>query len=131
MFLLAGSVSSVVYVNIIYTFTVSFGDVGKAICVVLLVMQVAGSGGTFPIEVAPGNLPEDLSVSSIYAQYDSYAGMCCRILSVYVLGRIGNHVSVPSGIPVFGTGASKTGDSPERIVYRKTGRYKIDVILSK
>lgn len=29
------------------------GDVGKAICVVLLVMQVAGSGGTFPIEVAP------------------------------------------------------------------------------
>lgn len=39
--------------NIIYTFTVSFGDVGKAICVVLLVMQVAGSGGTFPIEVAP------------------------------------------------------------------------------
>ena len=31
----------------------SFGDVGKAVCVVLLVMQVAGSGGTFPIEVAP------------------------------------------------------------------------------
>lgn len=53
LFLLADWVSSVVYVNIIYTFTVSFGDVGKAICVVLLVMQVAGSGGTFPIEVAP------------------------------------------------------------------------------
>lgn len=53
LFLLACWVSSVVYVNIIYTFTVSFGDVGKAICVVLLVMQVAGSGGTFPIEVAP------------------------------------------------------------------------------
>lgn len=53
LFLLAGWVSSIVYVNMIYTFTVSFGDVGKAICVVLLVMQVAGSGGTFPIEVAP------------------------------------------------------------------------------
>lgn len=53
LFLLAGWVSSIVYVNIIYTFTVSFGDVGKAVCVVLLVMQVAGSGGTFPIEVAP------------------------------------------------------------------------------
>ena len=53
LFLLAGWVSSVVYVNIIYTFTVSFGDIGKAICVILLVMQVAGSGGTFPIEVAP------------------------------------------------------------------------------
>lgn len=41
------------YVNIIYTLTVSFGDVGKAICVILLVIQVAGSGGTFPIEMAP------------------------------------------------------------------------------
>lgn len=55
-----------------------------------------------PDRSGAGNLPEDLSVSSIYAQYDSYAGMCCRILSVYVLGRIGNHVSVPSGIPVLG-----------------------------
>ena len=52
-FIFAGLFTSFVYVNIIYTFTVSFGDVGKAICVVLLVMQVAGSGGTFPIEVAP------------------------------------------------------------------------------
>ena len=38
----------------IYTLTVSFGDIGKAISVVLLVVQVAGTGGTFPIEVAPG-----------------------------------------------------------------------------
>ncbi len=53
LFLLAGWFSSIVYVNIIYTLTVSFGDIGKAICVVLLVVQVAGSGGTFPIETAP------------------------------------------------------------------------------
>ncbi|CUX44993.1 YhgE/Pip domain-containing protein [Clostridium sp. C105KSO13] len=53
LFLVAGWFTSIVYVNIIYTLTVSFGDIGKAICVVLLVMQVAGSGGTFPIEVAP------------------------------------------------------------------------------
>lgn len=53
LFLLACWFSSIVYVNIIYTLTVSFGDIGKAISVVLLVMQVAGSGGTFPIEVAP------------------------------------------------------------------------------
>lgn len=52
-FLLAGWISSIVYVNIIYTLTVSFGDIGKALCVLLLVMQVAGTGGTFPIEVAP------------------------------------------------------------------------------
>lgn len=53
LFMLAGWVSSIVYVNIIYTLTVSFGDIGKAASVILLVMQVAGSGGTFPIEVAP------------------------------------------------------------------------------
>jgi len=29
------------------------GDIGKAIAVVLMVMQVAGSGGTFPIQCAP------------------------------------------------------------------------------
>lgn len=53
LFLLSGWISSIVYVNVIYTLTVSFGDIGKAVCVILLVMQVAGSGGTFPIEVAP------------------------------------------------------------------------------
>ena len=53
LFLLACWFSSIVYVNMIYTLTVSFGDIGKAISVVLLVVQVAGSGGTFPIEVAP------------------------------------------------------------------------------
>lgn len=53
LFLLSGWLTSIVYVTIIYTLTVSFGDVGKAVCVVLLVMQVAGSGGTFPIETAP------------------------------------------------------------------------------
>ena len=53
LFMLACWFSSIVYVNIIYTLTVSFGDIGKAISVILLVIQVAGTGGTFPIEVAP------------------------------------------------------------------------------
>ena len=53
LFLLTGWTSSAVYVMIIYTLTISFGDIGKAVCVVLMVMQVAGSGGTFPIETAP------------------------------------------------------------------------------
>jgi putative membrane protein len=53
LFLLAGWVSSIIYVLLIYTMTISFGDVGKAAAVSLLVIQVAGSGGTFPIELAP------------------------------------------------------------------------------
>ena len=53
LFLLACWFSSIVFVNIIYTLTVSLGDIGKAVSVILLVVQVAGTGGTFPIEVAP------------------------------------------------------------------------------
>ena len=53
LFLLACLMSSLVYVNIIYALTASFGDVGKAIAVVLMVVQVAGSGGTFPREMLP------------------------------------------------------------------------------
>ncbi len=50
-YLLTGWLASFVFVNIVYTLTVSFGDIGKALAVVLLVMQVGGSGGTFPIEM--------------------------------------------------------------------------------
>lgn len=52
-FLLAGWVSGFIFTILIYTLTISFGDIGKALCVVLMVVQVAGSGGTFPIDVAP------------------------------------------------------------------------------
>ena len=50
-FLAVGWLAALVFSNIVYTLTVSFGDIGKAVAVVLLVMQVAGSGGTFPIEM--------------------------------------------------------------------------------
>ncbi|EXG83884.1 YhgE/Pip-like protein [Clostridium sp. ASBs410] len=52
-FVLAAVAASIIFTNIIYSMTVSFGDVGKAIVVVFMVIQVAGSGGTFPIQVTP------------------------------------------------------------------------------
>ena len=52
-FMLVGWLAALVFSNIVYTLTLSFGDIGKAVAVVLLVMQVAGSGGTFPIETLP------------------------------------------------------------------------------
>ena len=54
LFVLAGLISSFTYINIIFALTASFGDVGKAIAVVLMVLQVAGSGGTFPMQMLPG-----------------------------------------------------------------------------
>lgn len=53
LMLLACCASSVVYVNVIFSLTAAFGDVGKAVAVVLMVVQVAGSGGTFPPQMLP------------------------------------------------------------------------------
>lgn len=53
LFLLVGWLTSFAFINIVYALTASFGDVGKAIAVILMVMQVAGSGGTFPKEMLP------------------------------------------------------------------------------
>lgn len=53
LFMITCLVTAFVFTLIIYTLTVSFGSIGKAICVIWLVLQVAGSGGTYPIEVLP------------------------------------------------------------------------------
>ena len=53
LFILTCMLSSLVFMLIIYSLTISFGKVGEAASVVLLVIQVAGSGGTFPIELLP------------------------------------------------------------------------------
>ena len=44
---------SVVFVTIIYTAASILHDVGKAIIIVILVLQMAGASGNFPIEVTP------------------------------------------------------------------------------
>ena len=41
------------YSFFIYSIVAAFGDIGKAIVVILLVVQLGGSGGTFPIDVTP------------------------------------------------------------------------------
>ncbi len=53
LFMIAGWATSFVFINIIYSLSASFGDVGKAIAVLLMVIQVAGSGGSFPAEMLP------------------------------------------------------------------------------
>ena len=53
MFYLTGALTSFVFSLLIYSLAISFGDVGKAIVVVVMVLQIAGSSGTFPIELLP------------------------------------------------------------------------------
>ncbi|MFF2483206.1 YhgE/Pip family protein [Paenibacillus sp. NPDC058071] len=51
-FVLFGLLLSFVFMLIVYTLVSVFGNVGKALAIVLLVLQLAASGGTFPIQVA-------------------------------------------------------------------------------
>ena len=44
---------SLVFTGIVYTLVALLDNVGKAIGVVFLVLQIAGAGGTFPIQVTP------------------------------------------------------------------------------
>ncbi len=52
-FLFAASVTATVFSLLIYSLVVTWGDVGKAISVVIVVIQIAGSSGTYPIELLP------------------------------------------------------------------------------
>ena len=48
-----GMILSFVYVNIIYALSISFKHIGKALCVILVILQIPGSSGTYPIEMTP------------------------------------------------------------------------------
>ena len=45
--------SSLVFNSIIYTCVSMLGNPGKAVAIILLVLQIAGGGGTFPIQTTP------------------------------------------------------------------------------
>ncbi len=53
LFWLAMAFTSMTYTFFLYSLTYAFGAVGEAVAVVLMVLQVAGSGGTFPVQVLP------------------------------------------------------------------------------
>ncbi len=52
-FVLFGFFVSIVFMTIIYTLVSVFGNTGKVISIILLVMQLGASGGTFPIQMTP------------------------------------------------------------------------------
>ena len=53
LFWLACSFTSFTFTLFLYALAYAFEAVGEAVAVVLMVLQVAGSGGTFPVEVLP------------------------------------------------------------------------------
>lgn len=50
-FVFFGIFISIIFISIIYSTVSVLGNIGKAVCIVFLVLQVAAAGGTFPVEV--------------------------------------------------------------------------------
>lgn len=53
LMLFTGWASSLIFMLICYTFVVSFANAGKALAVLMLVIQVSSSGGAYPLQVLP------------------------------------------------------------------------------
>ena len=78
-FIGAGMFISFVYVNLIYALSLTFKHIGKAVCVILVILQIPGSAGTYPIEMTPAffrNLHPLLPFTyGINAMREAIAGM--------------------------------------------------------
>ncbi|MBQ0018481.1 MAG: YhgE/Pip domain-containing protein [Clostridiales bacterium] len=101
-FILAGLVASVVFVNLIFALTITFRHVGKALAVILVILQIPGSSGTYPVELTGSFfktlypiLPFSYGVSSmreaIAGYYGSYywkglADLLVFLLVAYIIG---------------------------------------------
>lgn len=53
LFIMGSLLTGITFAFIVYSLVSVFGNVGKVVSIILLVLQVAGSGGTFPIQLTP------------------------------------------------------------------------------
>ena len=53
LFFLTAAITSLVFNILIFSLTATFGDIGKAIGVVIMIVQIAGSSGSYPVEILP------------------------------------------------------------------------------
>lgn len=53
LLILAGWLTSLVFTMLIYSFVATFGNAGKALAVLLLVIQISAAGGAYPLELLP------------------------------------------------------------------------------
>lgn len=94
-FWFAAEFTSFVFTMITYSLTVAFENVGEAAAVVIMVIQVAGAGGTFPIQCLPAiyqaiykYLPFTYAMDALRecvgGTYSWYYWKCILALLVYV-----------------------------------------------
>ncbi|MCR5144402.1 MAG: YhgE/Pip domain-containing protein [Lachnospiraceae bacterium] len=108
MYWMAAAISSFTFTLFMYSLSYALGNVGEAAAVILLVIQVAGSGGTFPVEVLPtvfqylykympfaygmNAIRESIAGMHGHDYWGYLAGMGIYILAALVLGLV---ISIP------------------------------------
>ena len=70
LFVLGGIAISFTYVNIIYALSTTFKHIGKAIGVILVIVQIPGSSGMYPIEMMPGFFPVSYTHLDVYKRQE-------------------------------------------------------------
>ena len=53
LFVLTGVITSLVYLSITYALSTTFMHIGKGLCVALVIVQIPGASGLYPIEMMP------------------------------------------------------------------------------
>ncbi|KAG4083214.1 YhgE/Pip C-terminal do [Neocallimastix lanati (nom. inval.)] len=65
-FILSIMMTSFVFMLFVYSIVLSFGRIGLAFSVIFLVLQIAGTGGTFPVEMLPKPYQVALPITPFY-----------------------------------------------------------------
>ena len=95
-FVFAGMVESFVYVFFIYALSIAFKHIGKALGVLIVVLQIPGASGLYPIEMQPGFfqalnpwLPFTYGINAmreaIAGFYGNYYAQNLAVLLVYLI----------------------------------------------
>ena len=98
-FMLAACVNGMVFMMINYALVFALDNIGLGAGVVILVLQVAGSGGTYPVEVLPGifralypfmpfRYAMDAMRECIGGMYDGTYWKCLGVLMLFMAGAI-------------------------------------------
>ena len=89
LFLLTGLITSLTVSMLGYGLAVTFGNIGKALFVVIMIIQIAGSGGSYPIELLPGFFQDVYMLFpfpyAINAMRETIAGLYQHDYLIYIL----------------------------------------------
>lgn len=89
LFLLTGFFTSLVCSMIAFSLAAAFGNIGRALFVVIMIIQIAGSGGSYPIELLPDFFQQVYLFFpfpyAINAMREAIAGLYQNAYIIYIL----------------------------------------------